>query len=263
MTTVHDICRILEEFAPLSYQESYDNAGLLLGSPNAAVTGLLLCLDVTESVVEEAIALGLTMIVSHHPLIFKGLKTITGKDYVEKCLIKAIKNDIAIYAGHTNVDSVQRGVNGKMAEKLGLVNGRILSPVNPGAAEEYGLGIVGDLPEGETEMAFLERVKSTFHCQRIKYSEPTGNTIKRVALCGGSGSEFIKEAKSLGAQAFLTGESRFHDYFLQGQNILLVDAGHYETEQFTKEVFFDLFSKKIPTFDVRISRAEKNPVHYL
>jgi len=263
MTTVNDICQILEDFAPLSYQETYDNAGLILGSRKAELRGVLVCLDVSEPVIDEAIRLGFQMIVSHHPLIFKGIKTITGQNYVENCLVKAIKNDIAIYAGHTNVDSVLEGVNGKIAEKLGLMNCRILVPVNPGCPMEYGLGMVGDLLVGESETEFLQRVKTTFHCQRLRHSEPIGKIVKRVALCGGAGSEFIQQAKAAGADVFLTGEARFHEFFTQGQHILMIDAGHYETEQFTKEVFLDLFSKKIPTFDVRISRAEKNPVHYL
>jgi len=265
MPTVNDICRVVEEFAPLSYQETYDNAGLVLGSRDMELTGILVSLDVTEAVIDEAVNLGYNMIVSHHPLIFRGVKTITGKNHIENCLIKAIKNDIALYAGHTNVDSVFEGVNGKMAEKLGLQNCSILAP-HPSASSEdepYGLGMVGDLPMAESEEEFLQRVKETFHCKRLRYSQPTGNKVRRVALCGGSGAEFIEQAKMAGADAFLTGEARYHEFFTQGQNILMIDAGHYETEQFTKEVFFDLFSKKLPTFAVRISEVEKNPVHYL
>jgi len=263
MTTVNDISGIIEAFAPLSYQESYDNAGLIIGTRDAVLTGVLVCLDVTEPVIDEAMDLGFNMIVSHHPLIFKGIKSITGKNHTEKCLVKAIKNDIAIYAGHTNVDAVRHGVNGKMAEKLGLQNCRILSPVSSESGEEYGLGMVGDMPSAESEKDFLKRVKETFHCERLRYSEPTGKQIRKVALCGGSGSEFIELAKAAGADVFLIGEARFHEFFTQGQNILMIDAGHYETEQFTKEVFFDLISKKIPTFAVQISRVERNPVYYL
>ncbi|HEY5499962.1 MAG TPA: Nif3-like dinuclear metal center hexameric protein [Bacteroidales bacterium] len=262
MTTVNDICEIMEDFAPLSYQETYDNAGLILGSRDACLKGVLVCLDVTEPVLDEAISLGFNMIVSHHPLIFKGIKSITGSNYIEDCLVKAIKNDVAIYAGHTNVDSVREGVNGKMAEKLGLEQCHILAPASTGN-EEFGLGMVGNLPVGESELDFLQRVKKTFHCQRLRHSALTGKTILRVALCGGSGSEFIVQARAAGADVFLTGEARFHEFFTQGHNILLIDAGHYETEQFTKEVFFDLISKKLPTFEVRISRAEINPVYYL
>src|SRR5665647_544751 len=193
MITLNDICQLLEDFAPLAYQEKYDNAGLILGKRDAEIKGTLICLDVTENIIDEAISLGYNLIISHHPLIFKGIKSITGKTYIEDCLVKAIKNDIAIYAGHTNVDSVNQGVNGKIAEKLGLLNCRILVPVSTGnqEGEEYGLGMVGDLPAAESEINFLNRVKTTFHCERLRHSSLIEKPIRRVALCGGSGSEFL------------------------------------------------------------------------
>lgn len=256
---------LIEDFAPLSYQEDYDNAGLILGKRDDVLKGILICLDVTEPVIDEAISLGYNLILSHHPLIFKGLKSITGKSHEEECLVKAIKKDISIYAGHTNVDSVRNGVNGKIAEKLGLENCHILIP---GSSEnkkgqEHGLGMVGDLPSAESEAEFLERVKTTFQCQCLRHSILTGKLVKRVAVCGGAGSEFLADAKVAGADVFLTGEAHFHEFFTQGQHIMLIDAGHYETEQFTKEVFLDLISKKFPTFAVRVSMCETNPVFYL
>jgi dinuclear metal center YbgI/SA1388 family protein len=260
--TVGDICTLLEDFAPLSFQESYDNAGLVLGNRSTKVTGILISLDVTEAVLDEAITLGYNMIVTHHPLIFKGIRTITGGNSTDKCLLKAIKNDLILYAGHTNFDSVRGGVNEKMAEKLGLTKRRILSPVIRKDVE-HGLGMVGELPDYQSEKDFLNLVKSTFHCERLRYSVPTGKKIKTVAVCGGSGAEFMELARALGADAFITGEARYHEFFTQGQDILFIDAGHYETEQFTKEVFFDLISKNLPTFGVRISETETNPVHYL
>ena len=265
MVTVNDISILMENFAPLSYQEDYDNAGLIVGKSDLVLKGILICLDVTEPVIDEAISLGYNMILSHHPLIFKGVKSITGKSYVDDCLVKAIKNDIAIYAGHTNVDSVYYGVNGKMAELLGLLNCRILvpEPLKNGSEQEHGLGMVGDLPVAEHEDDFLKRVKTTFRCQYIRHSVPTGRLVKRVAVCGGAGSAFLEDAKKAGADVFLTGEARHHEFFTQGQHIMLIDAGHYETEQFTKEVFFELISKKFSTFAVRISTCEKNPVYYL
>jgi dinuclear metal center YbgI/SA1388 family protein len=262
MNTVGEICSLLESFAPLSYQEPYDNAGLILGNRDAAVTGILISLDVTEAIIDEAISLGYNMILTHHPLIFKGIKTVTGKNHTENCLIKAIKNDMAVYAGHTNVDSVRGGVNEKMAEKLGLINTRILVPgLQKGV--DYGLGMIGEIPENLSETDFLKKIKSTFHCERLRHSALTGRPIRTVAVCGGSGAEFMTEAQIAGADVFITGEARYHEFFTQGQNILFIDAGHYETEQYTKEVFFDLISKKLPTFAVRISKVEKNPVHYL
>ncbi len=262
MKTVGDVCAVLEAFAPLSLQESYDNAGLILGNRDQEVTGILIALDTTLEVIDEAITLGCNMIVTHHPFIFKGLKTITGKNHTENCLIKAIRNDIAVYAGHTNVDSVRGGVNERMADKLGLTESSILVPMQqPGC--DCGLGMVGLLPESLSETQFLHLVKQTFHCERIRHSTLTGKTIRKVALCGGSGSEFLENALSIGADAYLTGEAKYHEFFTHASEILLIDAGHYETEQFTKDIFFEILSENFSTFAVRISEVENNPVHYL
>lgn len=262
MKTVGDVCAVLESFAPLSLQESYDNAGLILGNQAQAVTGILIALDATLAVIDEAINLGCNMIVTHHPFIFKGLKTITGKNHTENCLIKAIRNDIAIYAGHTNVDAVRGGVNERMAEKLGLTDKAILVPVNRTECD-CGLGMIGNLPTSLDEREFLELIKTIFRCERIRFSAPRGKKVQRVALCGGSGSEFLENALVSGADAYLTGEAKYHEFFTHADEILLVDAGHYETEQFTKDIFFEILSENFSTFAVRISEVETNPVHYL
>lgn len=262
MKTIGDVCTVIEKFAPLSLQESYDNAGLILGDRNREVTGVLIALDATLDVIDEAIRLGSNLIVTHHPFIFKGLKTITGKNHTENCLIKAIRNDIAIYAGHTNVDSVRGGVNERMADKLGLTETSILVPVHQTSCD-CGLGMIGMLPEPLSETDFLNLVKKTFHCERIRFSALTGKTIRKVAMCGGSGSEFLENALTMGADAYLTGEAKYHEFFTHASEILLVDAGHYETEQFTKDIFFELLSENFSTFAVRISEVETNPVHYL
>ncbi|MCX6308658.1 MAG: Nif3-like dinuclear metal center hexameric protein [Bacteroidia bacterium] len=262
MNNVGAVCDVLEAFAPLSLQEPYDNAGLILGNREQEVTGVLIALDVTLEVIDEAISLGYNLIVTHHPFIFKGLKTINGKNLTENCLIKAIRNDIAMYAGHTNVDSVRGGVNERMADKLGLTDTSILVPIQQSGCD-CGLGMVGLLPESLSETQFLHLVKQTFHCERIRYSTLTGKTIRKVALCGGSGSEFLENALSMGADAFLTGEAKYHEFFTHASEILLVDAGHYETEQFTKDIFFEILSENFSTFAVRISEVETNPVHYL
>ena len=262
MKTVGDVCAVIEKFAPLSLQEPYDNSGLIFGNREQLITGVLIALDATLEVIDEAIGLGYNMIVTHHPFIFKGLKTITGKNHTENCLIKAIRNDIAIYAGHTNVDSVRGGVNERMAEKLGLIQTSILVPV-PQKECDCGLGMVGLLSESLSETDFLERIKKTFLCERIRFSALTGKRIQKVALCGGSGSEFLENALSIGADAYLTGEAKYHEFFTHASEILLVDAGHYETEQFTKDIFFEILSENFSTFAVRISVVETNPVHYL
>lgn len=262
MKTIGDVCTVIERFAPLSLQESYDNAGLILGDRYREVTGVLIALDATLDVIDEAIRLGSNLIVTHHPFIFKGLKTITGKNHTENCLIKAIRNDIAIYAGHTNVDSVRGGVNERMAIKLGMSETSILVPVHQTSCD-CGLGMIGMLPEPLSETDFLNLVKKTFHCERIRFSALTGRTIQKVAMCGGSGSEFLENALTMGADAYLTGEAKYHEFFSHASEILLVDAGHYETEQFTKDIFFELLSENFSTFAVRISEVETNPVHYL
>jgi len=259
---VKDISGLIEDFAPLSFQESYDNSGLIIGNPEMLLTGVLVCLDITENVIEEAIKYNLNMIVSHHPLIFKAIKRISSGNRVDTCIINAIKNDIAIYAGHTNVDSVLNGVNGKISEKLGLSKIRILSQTESKTGDKYGLGVIGELECAYTEQDILKKIKEVFNCKFLKHSKLTNCNIKTVAVCGGSGSEFMLKAKEEGADLFLTGESSFHEYFNNDLNMLFVDAGHYETEQFTKEIFFDLISKKFPTFAVRISDTEVNPVHY-
>lgn len=264
MIPVKAVCDTLEAFAPLQFQESYDNAGLIVGRPDQTVTGVLICLDVTETVIDEAISLGCNLIVSHHPLIFRGIKNLIGEGRVEACLIKAIKHDIALYAGHTNVDAVIDGVNGQIADRLGLINRSILHPM--GATDQhgtYGIGLVGDLTTPEPTHDFLKRVKNLFDCQSIRYSQPQTSTVSRIAVCGGAGNEFIEQARQAGAEVLLTGEAKYHEFFTEGLGIMLVDAGHFETEQFTKALFFDLLSKKFPTFAVRISTTERNPVNYL
>lgn len=264
MIPVKAVCDTLEAFAPLPFQEGYDNAGLILGNPDQAVTGILVCLDVTEAVIDEAVSLGFNLIVSHHPLIFRGLKKVVGEGRVEACLIKAIKHDVALYAGHTNVDAVINGVNGQIADRLGLINRRILQP--SGTTDEhgeYGLGLVGELAAPEDPLVFLQRIKTLFQCHTLRHSRLPRQAISRVAVCGGAGNECIPLASRAGADVLLTGEARFHDFFTEGLGIMLVDAGHFETEQFTKALFLDILSKKFPTFAVRISTAERNPVNYL
>ncbi len=255
---VADICRIIEDFASLDKQESYDNSGLQVGDPEAEVKGLLVCLDITESVIDEAIAKGCNMIVSHHPLLFRGLKQITGKNHIERSVIKALQSGIALYSGHTNVDSVRWGVNGKMCEKLGLEVQGFLSA----KSEEAGLGMIGTFPYPLSEDDFLALVKKTFHVGCLRHSVRTGRTVRKVALCGGAGSEFLPEALAVGADAYLTADLKYHDFHIPEGALLLVDAGHFETEQYTKEIFYDLLSKNIATFAVQISQSERSPVWY-
>ncbi|HRW68056.1 Nif3-like dinuclear metal center hexameric protein [Lentimicrobium sp.] len=362
---IGDIIRAIEEVAPLPYQESYDNSGLYCGSVHDEATGALFTLDVTEEVVDEAIEAGYNLIVAHHPLIFKPLKRILDNSITGRCIIKAIKNDIAVYAAHTNLDNVHRGVNAMICSKLGLVNCRILQPApdllkklvvfvpedhaeivrqamfTAGAGhignydscsfnaeghgtfraldgadpfvgamgslhsepevrieticeshalhrivkamidahpyeevawdayplvnlhQRAGSGMMGEFSEAMDEMDFLMLVKRVFGPGCIKYSPLTGRKVQRVALCGGSGNFLIQAAMSQNADAFITGELKYHDYFLAENRILLTEAGHYETEQFTKELLVQIVKEKFTTFATRISGIQTNPVNYL
>jgi dinuclear metal center YbgI/SA1388 family protein len=188
---VQDICTLIENFAPLTLQEDYDNAGLILGDPAAQVKAVLVCLDVSEAVLDEALEKGCTMVVSHHPLIFKGIKSITGKNPQERSLIKANQNKIAIYAGPTNVDAVMEGVNGKICEKLNLSSTSILVPREN--SQNAGAGMIGFLAHAEEENIFLNRLKEVFGCKMLRHSAFSGRKINKVAVCGGSGSEFIRQ----------------------------------------------------------------------
>ncbi|GHU55362.1 hypothetical protein FACS189411_03650 [Bacteroidia bacterium] len=260
MIQIKDILNELEALAPLPLQEGFDNAGVQVGDVNQATTGAFVCLDVTESVVDEAIAKGCNLIISHHPLAFKPFKSLTGRTYIERCLMKACKHDLVIYSAHTNLDNAVGGVNFKLAELIGLQNVRILSPHE----DEYaGSGIVGDLLESEEAESFLLRIKKLLKAGCIKHSSLTGKPIRRVAVCGGSGAFLIPEAIALGADVFITGEARYNDYYDVEDKILLAVAGHYETEICTKDIFSTLISKKFPTFAVHFTNVNSNPVKYL
>jgi len=362
---ISQVIEALEEVAPLALQESFDNSGLQVGDVSQKVKGILLCLDVTEEVLDEALELDCNLIISHHPLLFKPIKKLSGKTYIERCVIKACKNDLVIYSAHTNMDNAYGGVNYYLAEKLGLQNLRILSPKNdgllklvvfvpeahaetvrnalfnagagcignydscsfnvPGAgtfrageqahpfvgernelhtepevrietilpvykktaalrallavhpyeepaydfyplANEWnraGSGIVGELPASEKDEDFLQRLKTLLKLQCLKHSFPTGKEIREVALCGGSGAFLIPEAIASGADVFITGEAKYNDYFDVEDKILLAVTGHYESEIITKELFYDIITKKMINFAVYFSTTNSNPVNYL
>ena len=360
-----EITTYLETVAPLAYQESYDNAGLLVGNPDKEVKQALITLDVTEAILDEAIQTKSDLIIAHHPLIFGGLKKLNGKNEVERCVIKAIQNDIAIYAAHTNLDSVVGGVNSKICEKLGLKNCKILAPAsgqlkklvtfvpfeqaekvqqaifeagaghignydscaysNPGKGSfrgnektepfvgkpgeihyenefrfetifpvhiqrkvisaliqahpyedvaydiysldnvhpQVGIGMAGELAKDMDERKFLQFVKKTFEAKALKHSPLTGRKVRKIAVCGGSGSFLIRQAIESDADVFITGDLKYHQFFEAEGKIVLADIGHFESEQFTKEVFYELLTKKFPKFAVRLSEVNTNPVNYL
>ena len=362
---LNQLLQHIETIAPPSFQESYDNAGLLVGDKNQSITAALLTIDITEAVVEEAISKKCGLIICHHPIIFKGIKRITGSNEVERCLIKAIKNDLAIYAAHTNLDSITGGVNSKICEKIGLVNCRILSPAKnllvklvtyvpndhletvrtaifaAGAGEignydqcsyssagagtfrgndnsvpfvgnagqlhtepeirleiivprhlaeravaalkeahpyeevafdllplengysTVGMGMIGQLPVPADETLVLESIKAIFECKMIKHTALLNKKIKKIAVCGGSGSFLISKAIAEGADLFISADFKYHDFFEADMAIVLADIGHYESEQFTKEVLKEIVLKKFPTFALHLSDVKTNPVSYL
>ena len=252
----------LEQYAPLPLQDSYDNAGLQIGlTEEQEVAGALLCLDVTEEIIDEAVRKGCNVVIAHHPLLFHGLKSITGKSYVERCVIKAIKNNIAIYAAHTNMDNAQGGVNYRIAETIGLTNLAFLD--DKAGAIPAGSGIIGELPTAEDEKNFLLRLKSLFGIQCIRHNALCGRKVRRVALCGGAGGFLLSKAISLGADAFLTGEMRYHDYFGHEGDLLIAEMGHYESEQYTMDIFAEILSNQFPELKIVKTSLNTNPINYL
>lgn len=362
--TVQDVINILNDYAPLHYAEDFDNTGLLVGDANSKISGVLVSLDTLEAVVDEAIENGCNLIVSFHPIIFSGLKKLTGKTYVERTVQKAIKNDISIVAIHTAFDNSWNGVNAKMCEVLGLENRNILLPktqiiqklttfvpateaemvrdslFKAGAGnignyshcsftiegngsfkgeegsspnvgqkgelhfeaetqigitfpkhlqsrvlktlfkahpyeevayeittlenshQQLGMGMLGEFTEAISEKEFLTVLKRTFKTGCVRHSALRNKTIKKVAVLGGSGSFAISAAKAQGADAFVSADFKYHDFFQAENQILLCDVGHYESEQYTKDLLVDVLTKKITNFAVVLSQTNTNPISY-
>ena len=255
---VKDVIKVIEDFAPLSIQEGWDNSGLCIGSSDAPVSSVLFGLDCTPELVDEAIECGADMIVTHHPLIFSGLKKISPDNPVGEAVIKAIRAGISIYAAHTSADKVIAGVSGAMAARLGLVNVSILDEDGDGT----GLGVVGDLPETLTANEAVELVKERFSLKMLRASRPIDGKISRVAMCGGSGGSLIGAAKKSGAQLYLSGDISYHNFFT-GEDFMIMDIGHYESEIEIVDILFSLIKKNFPTFAVRITQnIYSNPIFY-
>ena len=272
-----EVVNALEQFAPLPLQEDYDNAGLQVGLTEAEVSGALLCLDVTEAIVDEAVARGCNLIVSHHPLIFHKLRRLTGDDYVQRTVIKAIEKKVTILSLHTNMDSVKGGVNFKIAEKMGLEKVSFLGktqtvsvPSRAGITAgdachtvEGGEGIAGYLPAPMAAADFIIMLKHTFGAECVMANELVRRDICKVALCGGAGDFLLDEALKAGADAFITGEMHYHQFFGLEQKIQLAIIGHYQSEQFTTEIFRDIITGKCPGVRCMITEQNTNPIIYL
>jgi dinuclear metal center YbgI/SA1388 family protein len=354
----------LEEYAPLNYQEDYDNSGLLTGDVNQEITAALVALDCVEEIVDEAIAKGCNLIITHHPIVFRGLKKLTGKNYVERVVLKAIKNNIALYAIHTNLDSVHNGVNGVICKRLGLREAKILNPregllkklvtfcpaaqatrlrealfaagagnignygdcsfnadgtgtYKAGADTEpfagtpgiqhhepeirietiflvqhsrkillallenhpyeevaydiyplenklntVGSGMIGWLEQEMEASQFLEFVKYRMNAKVIRHTRETGKKIKKVAVCGGSGSFLLNHALSAGADAFITADFKYHEFFDADGKLMIADIGHFESEQFTSDLLIDIIREKFPNFAIRLTEHNTNPINY-
>lgn len=361
---LQEIIKALEQWAPPSLQESYDNAQLITGSPEMVITKALATLDCIEEVVDEAIERGCNLIIAHHPIVFSGLKSLTGKNYIERTVIKAIKHDIAIYAIHTNLDNVSSGVNAMIGRKLGLENLQTLVPkknlikklftyvptdyqeevrtalfeagagkiglyeecsfntngtgtfkpkagANPFSGEvgvrkaeqevklevifesyrlsdilkalhkshpyeevayevlnldnqhqSIGSGMIGSLVEPKEEKAFLAHVAKVMKCSVIKHTALLSKKIETVAYCGGAGQFLLKNALAAKADVFITGDFKYHEFFDAEKSIVILDIGHFESEQYTGELIIDYLHEKFPTFAVLLSEVKTNPVHY-
>ena len=364
MYKLKEIINVIEKFAPRYYQESYDNSGLLVGEMDMQITSTLLCLDIDENVIEEAIQTGCNLIISHHPLVFSGIKQFTKNTYINRVLHTAIKNDIAIYSCHTNIDSVKNGVSYKMAEIIGVKNLRPLSPLEKdlcklavnvpieyaqkvresmtihggkignydkcsfktngvgsfrgnensngfigkqGVFEEVeevrievmisramvssamrevikvhpyeevgydiytlenkntdiGLGVIGQLDDEIDTATFISKIAKDLDCEVIRYSDIVKDKVKIVALCGGSGASLISKAISEDADIYISADFKYHDYFVEKKQITIADVGHFESEKYTLNIFYDILSENLTNFVVRITSTGKNPINYL
>lgn len=257
---VRDIARVLEESLPLGWQEPYDNAGLVVGNPDADVSLVLVALDATEEVVEEAVEMGAGMIVTHHPIIFSPIKRLAWANRQQRTIAKAIQAGVALYAAHTNLDSApMEGISHLLGRRLGLVEESLLEPSKE---EGVGIGIVGVLPESMSAVDFLARVKSELGIKALRHSAVRVESVSRVAICSGSGGGLISAAEAAGADVYIAADFKYHD-FVDADRMILVDAGHFETEICAIDILFELLSKKIPTFAVRKSARGENPVCYM
>ena len=276
---IYQVVDALEQYAPLPLQEGYDNAGLQGGLTEAVeVSGALLCLDVTEAVVDEAIRKGCNLIVSHHPLIFRKLARISDENYVQRTVMKAIKNDIAIVSMHTNMDAATGGVNFKIAEKLGLRNVRFFGGEKEVNGVKGGEGVMGEIADEAIEASsdlkerFSEGIaaddlilmlRDRFRVESVQCNELLRRPIRKVALCGGAGSFLLDAAIAAGADAFITGEMHYHEFFGHEQEIQICVIGHYQSEQFTSEIFQSIIEEKCPGVKCYISEINTNPILYL
>lgn len=258
---VKDIADAIEAFAPKNLQESYDNAGLQVGDPEMRVTAALLCLDITEDVLREAIDRKCNLIISHHPLLFKGLKEVTGRTATERIVIKAIRENVAIYSAHTNLDSAWEGVSHEIAHVLQMTGLSVLEPKD--GDQCVGLGVIGDV-KPTPKIEFLRNLKEKFNVRCLRFSSQSPQlVVRKVAVCGGSGASLIRSAIAAKADIIITGDVKYHDFTSFGLDIIIADIGHYESELCTKKIFSKIIREKFPDFVTYFAESESNPINYM
>ncbi|MBP3289551.1 MAG: Nif3-like dinuclear metal center hexameric protein [Alistipes sp.] len=257
---VREITAVIEAFAPLSLQESYDNAGLIVGRPDDEVHKALLAVDVTEEVLAEAVAEGCDMVITHHPIVFHAMKRFNSASQTERCVEEAIRRGIVLYAAHTNLDSTPRGMSWRVAEMLGLKDIEVMQATN---AEGAGFGVTGSLSKNMPSEEFMRKVMSLFGVKALRHSDIVKREVGRVAICTGAGGSLIDIARASGADIYLTADLKYNDFMRHENSIILVDMGHFESEYCAIELLFDILSKNLLTFAVRKSVHSRNPVNYM
>ena len=258
---ISEITAVIEQFAPLAWQESYDNSGLIVGRPDDEVHRALLAVDVTEEVMDEAEREGCDLIITHHPVIFHALKRFNSATAVERCVERAIRRGIALYACHTNLDSAPNGMSFRLAERLGLGRIELLQPSAKG--EGVGFGVVGELPEAVPTLDWLRQVRERLGIGTIRHSDIASPTVRRVALCTGAGASMIGDARRAGADLYLTADLKYNDFMTPDGALTVADIGHFESEYVAIDILFALLSKNLCTFALLKSCATRNPIHYL
>ncbi len=256
---VREITSLIEAFAPLSLQESYDNSGLIVGRADDEVHSVLLAVDVTEAVIAEAVSEGCDMIITHHPIIFHALKRFNSASQTERCVEEAIRRGIVLYAAHTNLDSTPQGMSWRVGEMIGLEQMQVLQN---SSTEDAGFGVVGELPSAVPSEVFMREVMKRFGVKALRHSDIVKEKVQRVAICTGSGGSLIDQARESGADIYLTADLRYNDFMRHENAIILADMGHFESEYCAIQILFDILSKKIPIFAVRKSVRSRNPINY-
>ncbi len=258
---IKDITAVIEAAAPLALQESYDNSGLIVGNPDGEAAAALICVDVTEEVLDEAAALGANLVISHHPIIFDPLKRLTGANHVQRIVERAIKSGIALYACHTNLDIVENGMSYRLARELGLLNIAVLSPCAPEGSGN-GAGIIADLPAEIQAAEFIRHIKNALNLSVIRHSDILPGTVRRVAVCTGSGAFLIDAAANAGADIYITADLKYNDFHKADGRLTVCDIGHFESEYCAIDLLFDIIRKKLTTFALHKSTKSRNPVNY-